>query len=65
MKFITYKKLTNIAATEEPTIINNSPIATIFVIVLFILYTSIIIIVDIFLNVKYFIINNINVNIIY
>jgi len=65
MKFITYKKLTNIAATEEPTIINNSPIATIFVIVLFILYTSIIIIIDIFLNVKYFIINNINVNIIY
>ena len=41
MNFITYRKLTNIAATEDPTITNNKNIATIFVTVLFTLYTSI------------------------
>lgn len=65
MNFITYRKLTNIAATEDPTIINNSIIATIFVNVLFTLYTSSTIIIKIYQNVKHFIINRVNVNIIY
>lgn len=59
MKFITYKKLTNIAATDDPTIINNSIIATIFVNVLFTLYTSRIIIIKKILKVKHFIINKV------